>query len=97
MIRDEFKVHLLNPEGLDKATRLAQAFSVCLDIVEEIVGDVQEGGAIVASGRDMAIVRTKLQEASFFAKRAMACRRVNQQEPDPKGTVNSDAPASWVK
>lgn len=30
-------------------------------------------------GREMAVVRTKLQEAAFFAKRAIAMRPENQE------------------
>jgi hypothetical protein len=32
-----------------------------------------------AGGREMAIVRTKLEEAAFFAKRAMATQAENQE------------------
>lgn len=32
------------------------------------------------AGREMAIVRTKLEEASFFAKRAMAMNPENQKK-----------------
>lgn len=70
-IRDEFKVHLLNEEGIDNAKALAAHFSVFLSTIEELCGD--------AAPCEMAIVRTKLQEASFFAKRAMAMDPENQQ------------------
>lgn len=71
-IRQEFTVHVLNAEGMARANRLARAFSSFLDEVEEICG---------AEGRAIAIVRTKLQEASFFAKRAMAENPGNQEDP----------------
>ena len=70
MIRDEFAVHMLNEGGIAKAKALAEGFSTLLEAVEVFAG---------AEGRDVAIVRTKLQEASFFAKRAMACRKENQK------------------
>ena len=63
MARNEFKVHRLNEDGMTEAQLLAEEFSTFLDGVEKICG---------AGGREMAIVRTKLQEASFFAKRALA-------------------------
>lgn len=69
-IRDEFTVHMLNEQGKQKAARIAATFSLALDQLEEICGK---------QGREMAIVRTHLQDASFYAKRAMALRPENQQ------------------
>jgi hypothetical protein len=69
-IRDEFAVHMLNQLGKDRAADIAKQFTVCLNNLEAIIG---------ADGREMAIVRTKLQEAAFFAKRAMAVRSENQE------------------
>jgi len=68
-IRPEFDVHILNPEGISRARRIAQSFSGLLDELEHLCG---------TDGREMAIVRTKLQEAAFYAKRAMAVRPENQ-------------------
>lgn len=72
-IRDEFKVHILNDRGIEKATHLAESFSQFLTFMEENLC----GG----EGREMAIVRTKLQEASFYAKRALAQRPEYQKPP----------------
>lgn len=69
-IRDEFAVHMLNDAGKARAADIAKQFSVCLVNLEAIIG---------AGGREMAIVRTKLQEAAFFAKRAMAVQTENQE------------------
>jgi hypothetical protein len=69
-IRSEFDVHMLNEDGKGRAHDIAKVFSVCLDHLESIVG---------ADGREMAIVRTKMQEAAFFAKRAMAVKPENQE------------------
>lgn len=66
---DLFKVHMLNELGKAKAYRIGQEFSTLLRTLEEICPD----------GRDLAIVKTKLQEASFFAKRAMAVVPENQE------------------
>lgn len=68
--REEFEVHRLNEEGMLRANHIALAFSDCLDELERIAGK---------DGREMALVRTKLQEAAFFAKRAMAIKPENQQ------------------
>lgn len=70
MPRDEFAVHMLNDQGKQKAAQIADSLSVCLDNLESIVG---------SSGREMAIVRTKMEEASFFAKKGMAVQPGNQQ------------------
>jgi hypothetical protein len=64
-------VHLLHEEGIQKALFLARIFSDALDGIEKIAG---------SDGRDMAIVRTKLEEASFYAKRAVAVRPENQEK-----------------
>jgi len=68
-IRPEFDVHILNPEGIEKARDIASCFSILLNDLEEHCGK---------DGREMALVRTHLQEAAFFAKRAMAMRPENQ-------------------
>lgn len=69
-IRPEFQVHLLNEAGIERARQLAESFTGFLNIIEEIAG---------TSGREIAIVRTKLEEASFFAKKAMASQPQNQK------------------
>lgn len=68
-VRSEFTVHMLNEEGKERATAIAVSLSECLDHLEGVCGK---------DGREMAIVRTKLEEACFFAKRAMAQRPENQ-------------------
>lgn len=65
-----FDVHILNEKGIEKARSLERAFKGFLERLEFTCG---------AEGREMAIVRTKLQEASFFAKRAMALDSANQE------------------
>lgn len=70
MARAEFAVHLLNDLGKDRAGLIAEEFTILLNHLELING---------TSGREMAIVRTKLEEAAFFAKKAMAVRPENQQ------------------
>ena len=69
MIREEFAVHMLNDAGKSKAHSLAEAFSSLLDTIE---------GMLPAS-RELSLVKTHLQEASFFAKRGMAMNPSNQE------------------
>jgi hypothetical protein len=66
-----FEVHVLNDQGIEKARILQKSFKEFLSSIEEMCG---------SDGREMSIVRTKLEEASFFAKRAMAMNPVNHDE-----------------
>lgn len=65
-----FEVHLLNQVGKGKAGKIADAFDDCLQKLEQYCPD----------GREMAIVRTKLEEACFFAKKAMASQPGNHDK-----------------
>ncbi len=76
MVNDLFRVHRLNAAGVEAAEKLAAAFTDCLAVVELLL--VPTAGA----ARELAIVRTKLQEASFFAKRGIASMPVNI-DPEP--------------
>lgn len=67
-IRPEFAVHLLNDQGIAKATELGEIFSEALAEIEQLV----------PAGRERALVVTKLQEAAFFAKRGIAVDAANQ-------------------
>lgn len=66
-----FEVHRLTASGLAKADTIRDVFEECLVKLAKVVGGDQ-------ATREMSIVRTKLQEASFFAKRAMAMKPENQ-------------------
>ena len=68
-MRQEFQVHLLNDKGIAKARELGEEFSIFLDKLERLV----------PPGRPLSLVITKLQEASFFAKRGIAELPENQQ------------------
>jgi hypothetical protein len=65
-----FKVHMLNEAGIAKAKKLAEDFSTLAEVIDAIAGGEQS--------REMSIVKTKLEEAAFFAKKAMANRPENQ-------------------
>lgn len=73
-MRQEFQVHILNDNGIEQAKELGEAFSDFLDKLEKLIPQ-----AANVNGREMALVRTKLQEASFFAKRAIAVLPGNQK------------------
>lgn len=67
-IRSEFQVHILNEQGIAKARELGEVFTDALNKIE----------SLVPPGRERALVITKLQEASFFAKRGIAAVAENQ-------------------
>lgn len=66
----EFAVHILNEPGKVKAALIADVFDECLEKLLKINPD---------SSREMSLVRTKLEEASFFAKKAMASKSENTE------------------
>lgn len=68
-IRSEFAVHMLNEDGKAKAQGIAERFSNLLD-------DLENYGV---AGRDLALVKTKLEEACFVAKRGMASQPQYQE------------------
>lgn len=68
-MRNEFQVHMLNEAGKAKAVQLAEAFSRLLDEVE----------SVCPQSRELSIVKTNLETASYYAKRAMAQQPENRQ------------------
>jgi len=64
-----FEVHRLNGAGLAKAEQISATFAETLRQLE----------TVCTPGRELSIVRTKLEEACFFAKRAMALDPKNQE------------------
>jgi hypothetical protein len=69
VVHEEFQVHMLNEEVKHKATFIANAFTLLLNELMEVC----------PISREFSIVKTKLEEASFFAKKAMAKQPENQQ------------------
>ncbi len=65
-----FTFHRLNPSGIDKAVMIAELFT-----------DLKNRLSILCpeNTREFAIVKTKLEEASFFAKKSMAGDKTNQE------------------
>ena len=66
----EFEVHMLNEMGILKAKEIRITFDNCLNKLKDICPE----------GRCLSIVKTKLEEACFFAKKAMASDPSNQRE-----------------
>lgn len=72
----EFAVHMLNEQGKEKAQRIAKAFD---DLLNTLAGESIES-SLCPPGREFAIVKTKLEEACFFAKKSMATIEANSSE-----------------
>lgn len=65
-----FKVHMLNHKGIEKAVQIEHAFDTLVDKIKDFVDD----------DRCLALTLTKLEEASFYAKKGMAMGKINQQK-----------------
>lgn len=65
----EFAVHMLNDAGKQKARRIQYTFDRCLNSLAKSCTE----------GREFNIVKTKMEEACFFAKKAMAINLGNQE------------------
>lgn len=63
-----FMSHRLNEIGLKKAEDIAHEFDRLLTLIE----------GICLTGRELSLVNTHLEIASFYAKKAMAMRKENQ-------------------
>lgn len=68
----EFEVHMLNESGKAASRMIASVFDELLNALETVNPE---------PSREMSLVRTKLEEACFFAKKAMAvqARYTNEQ------------------
>lgn len=64
-----FQSHKLNEEGIKRAESIAELFTYTVAALKKVCPE----------GREFAIVKTKLEEASFFAKKAMANETANQE------------------
>lgn len=61
-VHEAFQTHKLTRAGFEKAIQIAERFN---DLLSDLT-------ALVPEGRELAIVKTKLEEACFFAKKGMA-------------------------
>lgn len=69
-----FEVHKLNDQGIEKARSLATCFDDLLKDVNTLLDPVNSK----PNGREYSVVKTKLEEACFFAKKAIANQKENQ-------------------
>lgn len=78
-----FQFHQLNPEGITKAIRIAEDFTELLNRLS----------FYCPNSREFSIAKTKLEEACFFAKKAMASDGTNQVGyiPEPRPPFNRSA------
>lgn len=65
-----FKVHILNDGGIEKAKYLQQVYEDAFAKIEAVIPD---------DSREKSLFRTKLEESSFYAKKAMAKDPINQR------------------
>lgn len=65
----EFAVHMLNEQGKERARAIQDAFDLLMNTVWPIAQP---------TGRELALCRTKLEEACFYAKKSMAINIDNQ-------------------
>jgi hypothetical protein len=68
-----FQVHILNEDGIRKAEQIAVAFNETLRVLRTLCPE----------GREFSIVKTKLEEAAFFAKKSIANVVENQASCKP--------------
>lgn len=74
-ISREFSTHMLNEQGKKKAAQIAEDFDNLLRYLHVTcfgLGDKE------TEGREWSLVKTKLEEACFYAKKAMAINHTNQ-------------------
>lgn len=64
----QFAVHKLNDLGFEKAAIIRDSFDCLLNVLDQVC----------VEGREFSIAKTKLEEACFFAKKAMAINLNNQ-------------------
>jgi hypothetical protein len=66
-----FRAHKLNSQGLELARLIGEDFARLLRSISEAI----------PLGRELSLVKTKLEEACFFAKKGMANLPENQENP----------------
>lgn len=90
MKNKEFAVHVLNENGLIKAQMIAVVFDRALEDLKVLCLRPENAGGILLpqawNTREFAIVKTKLEEACFFAKKAAALLPEHQKTGDGTAT-----------
>lgn len=93
----QFRTYRLNEAGQQKAQHISEAFDELLTKLE----------GLVPEGRQLALCRTQLEQACFFAKKGMAEATGNQADsqreehgkPTPTGTQHgfSEELQAWAQ
>jgi len=68
IVNEEFRVHVLTPEGLDVMKVIAGKF-------DKLLCDIHRLG--LSKCRELSLVHTKLEEACFYAKKAYANNHID--------------------
>lgn len=74
-MNEAFRSHRLSPDGAAAVLDIREEFDKLLTRFVEEFG-------LLATTREFALCRTKLEEACFFAVKAMASQPENQERPD---------------
>lgn len=69
----EFAVHRLNAVGMESAKRMASLF-------DSLLTELETSCRCNIGTREFSLAKTKLEEAAFFAKKAMAIDPTNQEQ-----------------
>lgn len=77
----QFAVHRLNERGIARASAIGTSFTTLLAQLESLC---QKDDGSPNTGRELAVCKTKLEEACFFAKKAMATQPGNQTTPEER-------------
>jgi hypothetical protein len=78
-----FAFHRLNESGQTKAQFIALEFDHLLDRLRELCGEPgNASNPLREQSREFFILRTKLEEASMFAKKCMAMKLENQNHTE---------------
>lgn len=72
-----FQVHKLNDAGFAKATKMAVSFENFYSELHKTIFNNTNGTAPDWQGREWSIVKTKLEEACFYAKKTLANQAEN--------------------
>ena len=72
-------VEVYGPESGGKTTITLQVIAEAQKIAESFDNLLEEIETYCPEGRELAIVKTKLEEAAFFAKKSMANQQENQE------------------
>jgi len=74
-----FKSHILNDEGIVKAKKQGLLFHDFFNELHSLTFGGMGADTPNWEGREWSIVKTKLEEAAFYAKKAMAIRPEHQK------------------